>query len=89
MTKRNAGDQLTRALTTLAAQSQRPRCADPADHDLWLSELSEERAQAAALCHGCPVLTECGDTARASRVTFGVWGARDYTPKPGGRVAKS
>jgi hypothetical protein len=34
------------------------------------------------------VLTQCADAARANRVTFGVWGGVDFTPKPG-RPAKS
>src|SRR5207342_931970 len=59
------GDLLTRALVDLAAVGQRPHCSDPGTRDLWLSEHDGERAQAALLCHGCPVFAPCGTAAAA------------------------
>jgi hypothetical protein len=72
-----ASDQLTMALVKLAARGRRPRCGEPADHGLWLSEDLAERELAARLCAGCPVLAECGAAAEASGERFGVWGGRD------------
>jgi len=77
--KPNPGDQLTRALITLAAQGQRPRCGDPETHWLWLSEAAGERAIAAEWCAGCPVLRACGDAAEYRGEQFGVWGGLDRT----------
>ena len=72
-----ASDQLTRRLLDLARAGQRPPCA--AD-DRWLSEDQDERAEAASLCAGCPVITECRDAAAAQRESFGVWGAVGRSP---------
>ena len=41
-----------------AHRGQRPRCADPADGGLWLSEGLADRRYAASLCPGCAVLVE-------------------------------
>ena len=41
-----------------AHRGQRPRCADPVDGDLWLSEGLPDRRYAASLCAGCAVLVE-------------------------------
>ena len=61
----------------------RTHCFDPETSHLWLSEHDKERAVAATLCPGCPVQLECWSAARAQRVTWGVWGAVDFTVKPG------
>jgi hypothetical protein len=37
---------------------QRPRCGDPVDGDLWLSESLADRRYAASLCAGWAVLVE-------------------------------
>jgi hypothetical protein len=77
-------DQLTRALLSLTSRGQRPRCGDPADAGLWLSDYAEERALACTLCHGCPVIQACGEAAEAAGERFGVWAGQDRTaPKPG------
>ncbi|QOK24145.1 WhiB family transcriptional regulator [Janibacter indicus] len=81
----SARDALDRALLDLAADGRRPRCGEPADHLLWTSEDTDERARAAALCVGCPVLQECALAAEEEAELF-VWagvdrGARPKTPK--------
>lgn len=76
------GELLTRALVTLASRGGRPRCGDWSDRDLWTSDVAEERAHAVAMCAGCPVLTECGEAARANDERFGVWGGADRTRRP-------
>ena len=84
---REASDKLTQALITMASQGLRPHCSDPESHWMWLSEHPQEIAQAALMCGGCPILTECGDAADANGERFGVWSGRDYTPAPGRRKA--
>jgi Transcription factor WhiB len=78
-----ATDQLTRALVNLAAQGLRTHCSDAGTGGLWLSEQESERREAARLCRGCPVLRPCLTAAKAQRETFGVWGGRDFTHRPG------
>jgi hypothetical protein len=34
----NAAEQLNLALVELAIQGERPRCSDPVDHALWISD---------------------------------------------------
>jgi hypothetical protein len=77
------GERLTRALINLAAQGLRTHCSDPGSHSLWLSEHDGERAEAARLCTGCPVIEPCGEAAGARREKFGVWGGKDVTRMPG------
>ncbi len=76
----SAAEALTRRLVDLADHGRRPRCGDPGGHELWCSDDATERAQAAALCTGCEVLTECAAAAEFSAVF--VWGGRDRTPPP-------
>jgi hypothetical protein len=76
-------DQLTRALLEAASRGQRPHCSDPISGEMWLSEMEAERREAARLCRGCSVLRPCRDAAEAQRETFGVWGGRDFTRRPG------
>jgi Transcription factor WhiB len=80
---RIASQGLTRGLLNLAARGIRPRCSDPATHGYWLSEHKAERDLAARWCHGCPVLTECLAAAKANREQWGVWGAVDFSRRPG------
>ena len=77
---RAASDRLTAALLTLAARGQSPPCT--AD-DRWLSEDQDERATAARLCAGCPVLEPCRMAAAAQGERFGVWAGVDRTRAPG------
>jgi len=74
-----ANERLTRALISLAARGQRPRCGDYETSWMWLDEDPHIRAQAALLCHDCPVIVECGDAADANDERHFVWGGRDYT----------
>lgn len=76
-----ANDALTRALLVAAARGIRPRCGDYETSYLWLSEDEEERKQAALMCSGCAVIAECGEVGRHQ--TFGVFGGRDTTVRPG------
>jgi hypothetical protein len=74
-----ATDQLTRALIDLESQGLRTNCSDPVTSELWLSEIKAERAEAAKLCRGCPVIIPCGQAATARQERWHVWGGRDYT----------
>jgi Transcription factor WhiB len=76
-------DQLTLALLGLAARGQRTHCSDPTSHHLWLSEHQTERATAVMLCDHCPILTVCRDTAEQRQETWGVWGGKDFSRRPG------
>jgi hypothetical protein len=75
-------------LITAASQGLRPHCSDPVLGDLWLSDNEADRAEAAKLCRGCPVLAECDAAATANGERWGVWGGKDFTrssksgPKP-------
>ena len=71
-----------RALLDLAAEGRRPRCGEPADHLWWTSEDHDERARAARLCIGCPVLRLCAESAEDEGEIF-VWAGVDHgTPTP-------
>lgn len=74
-----ASSRLTHALIDLTDRGGRPRCGDPDTRDLWLSDRSAQRAAAARLCTGCPVLAECGAAAEANNEQFGVWAGVDRT----------
>lgn len=77
----SAREALDRALLDLAADGRRPRCGEPADHLLWTSEKPDERARAAALCVGCPVLQECALAAEEEGELF-VWAGVDRGTRP-------
>jgi hypothetical protein len=79
-----ASARLVKALVNAASQGLRTHCSD-AGSELWLSESEAERAHAARLCIGCPVLAECGAAATANGERWGVWGGKDFTrsSKPG------
>lgn len=55
--------------------------------DLWISDDAEERAVAAELCAGCPLLEECNAAAVANKEEF-VWGGQDFT-KPRRQVVRT
>lgn len=76
-----ARQELDRALLDLAADNRRPRCAEPADHLWWTSEETDERARAARLCRGCPVLRMCAESAEEEHEVF-VWAGVDHGTKP-------
>jgi hypothetical protein len=84
---RAANDALTRRLLDLASRGQRPRCGDYETSHLWLSEDAGERQLAALMCAGCAVWTECGEVGRYQ--SFGVFGGRDTTIRPGRAKATS
>lgn len=44
------------------------------DPDLWFSAIPARQAQAAAICHACPVQAACLAWAEAAQVAFGMWG---------------
>ena len=77
----SARDDLDRALLDLAADGRRPRCGEPADHLLWTSEKADERARAAGLCVGCPVLRQCAQAAEEEAELF-VWAGVDHGTRP-------
>lgn len=76
-----ARDRLDRALLDLADQGRRPRCAEPEDHPWWTSEEADERAHAARLCIGCPVLRQCAEAAEEEAELF-VWAGIDNGNRP-------
>jgi Transcription factor WhiB len=76
---RNETSALTRALVDLASRGQRTHCSDPVSSELWLSDLTAERAQAARMSHGCPVIEPCSAAAEARQERFGVWAGVDMT----------
>lgn len=52
----------------------RANCADPRyDPDLWHSDNPDDRATAMAICHGCPLLADCGTYATTHNHP-GIWG---------------
>src|SRR5215217_2849647 len=71
---RVATDAITLALVNAASKGLRPHCSDPGAEWLWLSEHEAERAEAARLCRGCPVITECGQAAEANQERWGAFG---------------
>jgi hypothetical protein len=52
-------ERLSRALLDAASRGVRPRCGDYETSYMWLSEDPAERAQAAPMCSGCPILQPC------------------------------
>lgn len=77
----SAREALVRAVLDLAAEGRRPRCGEPADHLWWTSEDADERARAAALCVGCPVLQQCAHAAEEAHELF-VWAGVDHGSRP-------
>ena len=80
-----ARDDLDRALLDLAVDGRRPRCAEPADHELWTSDDRAERARAAELCTACPLLRPCAAAAEEERDTWTTRGGVDRRPAARGR----
>lgn len=76
---RAARAALDRALARMTADGRKPRCGEPGNHAVWLSDDPRLRALAATWCAGCLVLAECGAAALESQVTFGVWAGADLT----------
>ena len=76
---RAARAALDRGLLRMAADGRKPRCGEPGNHAVWLSDDPRLRALAARWCSGCPVLAECGAAALEAQVTFGVWAGADLT----------
>lgn len=73
----DARERLVRDLLTLADRGGRPRCAEPAAGELWTADNDADRAHAAQLCGGCPVLDACLESAIAERDRWAVRGGRD------------
>jgi hypothetical protein len=67
---------LTCALINIAAQGLRTHCSDPTLSELWISEHQPDRAEAAQLCIGCPIIIECGEAADERGERY-VWGGID------------
>jgi hypothetical protein len=84
---RVASDALTRRLIDLARQGIRPRCGDAETSYMWTSEHEAERKQAAQWCAGCPVWVECRNAAEKHDERWGVWAGRDFTRRPGEKLA--
>ena len=73
----SAREVLDRQLLDLASRGERPRCGEPADHDLWVSDSPEDRRRAANLCTRCPILPACAAAAEEHDERHHVWGAQD------------
>lgn len=54
-----ARERLTRVLLDAASRGVRPRCGDYETSYMWLSEDPAERARAALMYSGCPILQPC------------------------------
>ena len=78
---RAASEAFTKALLDLGAGGLRTHCSDPDSRHMWLSESAAERAEAAKLCRGCPVILECGQAATARKERWGVWAGVDRSPR--------
>jgi hypothetical protein len=78
-----ATDGLNRALLSLAAAGDPPRCSDPITRELWTAEHAAHRAIAVKWCKGCPVLELCSQAAEERGERFGVWGGVDRATRPG------
>jgi hypothetical protein len=74
-----ATSQFNRRILELAIRGERPRCADPIDHQRWTSESPADRAAAAPWCAGCVVLTLCDAAATERGEKYGVWAGIDRT----------
>lgn len=80
----------------------RGACRD-ADPELFFTPEGERgtdrrlrEAEAKAICHACPVLTECRAAALEERIPYGVWGGLseadridELAARPGGAVTRS
>jgi Transcription factor WhiB len=75
-----AAARLDDALWQLAKLRRRPRCAEPEDYNLWVSDNQAERQRAAKLCNGCVVLELCFRAAAERSERHHVWGGKDWTP---------
>jgi hypothetical protein len=74
-----ATERLTASLADLETAGRSWPCKG---RDEWISEDRHERAAAAELCAGCPVLELCADMATETKAKFGVYAGRDITPTP-------
>lgn len=70
-----AHEVLREAVRTTAVRASTPPPCMVITTPLWLSDIDDERARAAELCAGCPVLHPCRDAGATER--FGVWGGLD------------
>lgn len=77
-----ARDALDRALLELAANGRRVRCAEPEDHLWWTSDHDDERARAARLCTGCPLLRPCALAAEEEKDQWTTRGGVDRRHRP-------
>lgn len=75
-------EALTQALVEMADRKERPPCSE--EPDLWISDSTSDRAQAARRCGPCPIKAECAAAAEANQEVF-VWGGIDYGTQPAKR----
>ena len=81
-TRQQAAERLLTATDTAIRAGLTLPCLAGHPGDPWLAEDENQRADAVRACRSCPVIAECLGYARAHRTTFGVYGGRDFTPKP-------
>ena len=82
-----ATNELNRALLSLAAAGNWPRCSDPITRELWTAEHAAERALAVKWCKGCKILQLCAEAAAERDERWGVWGGVDRSARPGRQAA--
>lgn len=76
------------ALEDAATAGEWIACRGPHGH-YWTSDSAEERAVAAALCDGCPVLAECHTAAESTNEVFLVWAGVDREAADAARRARN
>lgn len=70
---------------TITAQTKTitAACALPGhDPEMWYADEPEIRAEAKAICAGCPMRQKCYDTAVETEQEWGVWGGADFGGEP-------
>lgn len=72
-----AHQDLIEGLRDALAEGLRVPCAES---EGWVSDIPAQRAVAALLCTGCPVMAECRAAADESGERFGVWAGVDRSP---------
>jgi len=81
-----AAEELSVAVQALVLDHQIVPCGP--DPEPWYADTPAGRAEAAAQCTGCPVITLCGAAADGARERWGVWGGVDrQAPRRGRGVA--
>jgi WhiB family redox-sensing transcriptional regulator len=60
---------------------QRALCAGHPHREWWFSDLHEDTLRAIAICHVCPVSSQCLSHALGIGEKFGIWGGHTYAQR--------